>query len=211
MGKFIDLTQQRFGRLVVVERAGATKHKSALWLCRCDCGQTVLLSSNVLRTNHTRSCGCLKLDVATEQRTTHGQSKSITYSSWEHMIRRCRNQNDKRYADYGGRGITVCDRWLDFENFLTDMGERPSAAHSLDRIDSNGSYCSENCRWATNKQQQRNLRSNRHVTVGGETLTVAEAIENLGISGDAVRTRLRRGWSEQDALNRPVASKGSAR
>ena len=207
----LNLIEHRFGRLEVIEIAGRNRHKQTLWRCRCDCGAVIVTSTNALRQGHTRSCGCLKVEMLQAQARTHGMSDTPTYSSWEQMIARCRNTNNERYADYGGRGITVCERWLKFENFLADMGERPSLSHSLDRVDVNGSYSPENCRWATRKQQQRNMRNSHFVEVNGQRVTVAEAVEITGIPNDVLRSRLRRGWSEQDALTRPVASKGGGK
>ena len=120
------------------------------------------------------------------------------------MLTRCNNKNDTRYQWYGGRGITVCDRWSKFENFLADMGERPEKM-TLDRIDTNGNYCPENCRWATNKQQHRNKRSNRLLTHDGETKCVAEWAETVGISQGALASRIDvYGWSVEKALTTPV-------
>jgi len=153
-GVFVDLTSQRFGKLVVIERVQNQRHQP-MWKCQCECGSTPIIRGAQLRSGITRSCGCLK--------TKHGMSKSYLYKCWQQMKQRCTNFNSEDWRDYGGRGITVCERWLDsFENFYEDMGHRPTSNHSIDRIDNNGNYEPSNCRWATASQQQFNKRcSNR--------------------------------------------------
>lgn len=164
-----DLTGQSFGRLNVVRRSG-TRSKQAMWLCSCSCNapDAILeVSGSDLRRGHTRSCGCLLGDVIRAMgggRRTHGHSahgRSRTYVSWEAMHQRCRNPNKDGFERYGGRGITVCERWRDFENFLADMGERP-AGKTLDRYPNpDGDYEPLNCRWATPKEQQANRCASR--------------------------------------------------
>lgn len=155
---------QTFSRLTVLGDAepisnGANKLRAVL--CRCDCGKEKVISQSNLRTGRTRSCGCLVSENArlnTGAPVKHEQCWSPTYSSWAGMKDRCTNQNHKSYNNYGGRGITVCERWMDFRNFLEDMGERPDGM-SIDRIDVNGAYEPGNCRWATAQQQSLNKRN----------------------------------------------------
>ena len=137
-------------------------------------------------------------------KTTHGLSGTPEYQAWKHMKARCFNPNHKAYSDYGGRGITVCDRWLYFENFLADMGSRPTAKHSLDRIDNDGDYSSKNCKWSTKAEQQNNQRSNRLITIACVTLTIAQWTKKMGYSKKVIGDRLKAGWSEFDAVMTPV-------
>lgn len=156
MGKIIDLTEQRFGRLIAKEptkRRG--RNRSIVWRCLCDCGNEVYVSSNNLRTGHTESCGCLMLDM----KTGHGMSKTREHNSWYSMIQRCYNPNHPRYKDYGGRGIKVCERWRNsFEAFYEDMGSRLEGK-TLDRWpDNDGNYELFNCKWSTSLEQRENRR-----------------------------------------------------
>lgn len=138
----------------------------------------------------------------------HGMHGTPTYRSWISMRQRCQNQRLRQYADYGGRGIRVCERWQVFENFYADMGERPEGC-TLDRIDGNGNYEPGNCRWAPPKTQSRNWRNANHrITYAGETLTLAEWSERVGIEHHTLQYRLRQGWTAEAALTTPVRSTG---
>lgn len=197
-----------FARLLVVEyintrhtNRGDARHH---YLCRCDCGNTTIVEWHNLRGNHTRSCGCL----AKEGRPIHGHASggkcSATYISWMSLFSRCYNPKDKRFIAYGGRGINVCERWREsFSNFLDDMGERPIGT-SLDRIDPNGNYDPGNCRWATQKEQQRNRRNNVRVTINGETRCISEWLEVLGMPRSTLDKRRRAGFSLNTALTAPI-------
>lgn len=127
------------------------------------------------------------------------------------MRARCENPEARRYCDYGGRGITVCERWADFENFLADMGRKPSLGHSIDRIDNDGPYSPENCRWATKTEQMRNRNSNRYLTHGGETLLMIEWAERLGCPSSVIHKRITRGWSVEKAVTTPPGAKWTRR
>lgn len=160
--RFKDLTGQVFGRLTVLEVAFRKSGKQ-YWLCRCECGKELATRGTSLVLGIARSCGCLKIDMLASQAKTHGhsgQGPSPTYITWRGMKTRCNNPKHRRYSDYGGRGIKVCERWMDFNNFLADMGERPEGL-TLDRIDPNGNYEPGNCRWATDSVQQTNKRKKK--------------------------------------------------
>ena len=137
-------------------------------------------------------------------KTTHGMSKTPEYKAWYDMKDRCFNLNRKYYSHYGGRGIKVCDRWLNFENFLADMGSRPTAKYSLDRIDNDGDYQKDNCKWSTRVEQENNKRSNRLITIGCVTLTIAQWTKEMGFAKTVVLDRLKAGWSELKAVMTPV-------
>lgn len=160
MGKLIDLTGQRFGRLVVVERAGTSRNRQAMWRCRCDCGKKIAVQGYHLRTGHTQSCGCFHRDQTKRANTTHGEEGTRLYGIWRGMKSRCYNPNVQKYKDYGGRGIKICEEWLDdFQAFYDwAMSHGYTDALSIDRIDVDGNYEPSNCRWATAKEQRHNRR-----------------------------------------------------
>lgn len=171
----------KFGKLTVLGRLalpGKVKYE-----CRCDCGNQIFVRSDHLLSGATQSCGCLK-------EKTSGWYKTATYASWTSMRQRCTNSKASKFSNYGGRGIKICDRWLEsFENFLADMGERP-AGKTLDRCENNGNYEPGNCKWSTPKEQARNRRSNRHVVVDGETMTMTAAAEVLGVNMTTLKYQL---------------------
>lgn len=192
---FIDETGKRYGRLTVLRWDDTHPGSSASkWTCLCDCGTVTYAAGTSLRTGNTRSCGCLRRETARTRNRIHGMTTTRVYQVWKRMLSRCTNSNLKDYVNYGGRGIKVCERWRgSFENFCADMGEPPSDKHSIDRIDNNGNYEPDNCRWATQIEQRNNTRANRFITYRGETRTLAEWARHSGITQPTLKKRLNSG------------------
>jgi hypothetical protein len=208
--KFINLIRQKFGRLKVLKRVGNNKYGSSRWLCLCNCGKETIVLGNSLTSSTTQSCGCLRREESAERakiKIKHGHSRkrklSGIYTTWQNMTQRCINSNRKDYCLYGGRGIKVCKRWLEFENFLKDMPGWKSGL-TLERTDRNGNYCPENCNWATRKEQARNRRTNRLITCFGKTQSLIEWSEETGIPYTTLRNRFHYGWTAEEALTIPV-------
>lgn len=201
-----DRTGLRYGMLTVLRREANAEGKDGpqtRWLCRCDCGgEKVILGSSLEKTARgrpgTRSCGCLMKG----QPPTHGKSHSRVYRIWAAMTQRCLNPKFTTYASYGGRGITVCERWREFANFYADMGDPPTN-FTLDRIDNSLGYSPENCRWASRKTQGNNRRTNVFVEFNGQCRTVTEWGELTGLGKSLIRHRLARGWTVEQTLTSP--------
>lgn len=196
-----NLIGQRFGRLVVIERApNRAGNSCAIWRCLCDCGNEKLKASHDLKRAHAPSCGCWGRERISEAKGTHRLTETREYVIWAGMKQRCLNANSDAYPYYGGRGIQICDRWVDsFESFLADMGKAPPGT-SIDRIDNDGNYEPGNCRWATAKVQTKNRRVAHYMTARGETHLMAEWAEIVGIRRGTISNRLRCGWSDEDAI-----------
>lgn len=194
---FTNLIGKRFSRLVVVEqlesRKGPLKRGFARWRCVCDCGKETIAETSRLNRGHKKSCGCLAATAIVERTLTHGMTGTSEYRIWSGLKRRCLDPVCNSYPRYGGRGITVCEEWMDFASFFADMGPRPSKKHSLDRINNNGPYSPENCRWATAKDQARNTSRSRRYAFHGKRLTIPDIAEQTGIPRMTLFNRLRSG------------------
>jgi hypothetical protein len=154
-----NIVGKRFGRLVVLRAARRMKSGKVLWYCECNCGGSTITMTSNLTSGHTQSCGCFMREQTSRARKTHGASGSVEHRTWKHIKMRCYNPKDISYKNYGGRGIIMCERWRhSAENFIADMGPKPSPKHSIDRINNDGNYEPSNCRWATRKQQNNNKR-----------------------------------------------------
>lgn len=210
MPSFNDLAGQKLGRLTVLRRVA--NKSPAHWVCLCDCGGASIVSSRSLtRTEKpTRSCGCIARETAASvasARVKHGHAtggkRSKLLRTWDGMMRRCYKPNAKAYEHYGGRGIAVCQRWHSFSAFAEDMGEPPSAKHSIDRIDNDKGYEPGNCRWASQAEQATNSRRNVMVTMGGQTKALSVWCSELGINYHTAHSRIvRMGWAPERALQR---------
>lgn len=197
----ICLLGREFGNLKVIHEYPPGEK---LCLCRCDCGTETKVIRGQLLSGKTKSCGCLLLNGPVRHGHARSGHHSKTYRTWSQMIYRCSNPEDDSFKHYGGRGIKVCPRWADFENFLADMGERPDGV-TIERVDNNGNYEPSNCRWASAKDQCRNRRSNRIFTINGTTACLAEFCENHGQPYAVVNMRINKlGWSIERALTTPV-------
>lgn len=186
------------------------RHQRLTWLCespkpkysiyRCECGQEVVKRTDHVRVKSIISCGCYRKEWASAVKGTHRACKTREYWVWRGMLQRCRDPKATDYHRYGGRGITVCERWQDFEKFFEDMGERASSAHSIDRKDVNGHYEPSNCRWATMREQANNTRRNVHIETPLGILTIAQASRAFGIKRTTLRARLSLGWDVARAI-----------
>ncbi len=214
---FRDIEGMQFGRLFVRSYAGK-RNGRVMWECLCECGTFKVISSGSITMGHAKSCGCLAVDAKkkgqlalVKRNTRHMLSNSHEHRTWVRMRWRCTNPNCDSYPHYGGRGIRICERWSVFENFLADVGNAPSKTHSIDRIDVNGNYCPENCRWATPMEQCNNRRSSRFLTHDGQTKTVTEWARYLGVDKGTIFARLRLGWSVDKALMTPIDASKSCK
>ena len=196
-----EIAGQVFGRYTVIKFAEKSKNGTSKWLCRCDCGNEKIVFSTALLSGKSKSCGCLASEMAGDRLKTHGHTsgkRSLTFISWDRMRARC-NKNNKYY---GARGISYCEQWESFENFLSDMGERPKGK-TLDRIDYDGDYSPENCRWSTAKEQANNRTNNCIVEYKGCKITLGQLCDELNLNYQLVYKRLNKGWDLQTAITKP--------
>lgn len=204
--KGADLTGQKFGRLTVVERSCDKIKRDRLWICRCDCGNYSMVLGYHLKSGHTKSCGCLSPETTAKNHKKHGLYYTRLHTTWVNMKSRCYNCKDERYSSYGERGIAVCDEWRDNLNEFYNwaMANGYSDDLTIDRIDVNGDYCPENCRWIPMAEQSRNRRINRFLTHNGKTMLISDWAKETGIGRTTIDARLKRGWSVEKTLNTPT-------
>ena len=210
MGKIVDLTRQRFGRLIVIEKAGHSKGNRLQWLCKCDCGNFKITTSSDLKSGKVRSCGCLRKETTSKMaksrsksRIKHNKSNTRIYRIWSTMKQRCYNSKCFSYKWYGKKGIKICDEWKNnfifFYNWAIDNGYKENL--SIDRIDVNGNYEPNNCRWITNKEQALNRTTNEILTYKGESKTIYEWSLETGISSSTISARIKKyHWTTERAL-----------
>lgn len=210
MGKIRDISGQRFGRLHVVKMMGLNQHRRMLWLCECDCGnKNFIVTGGSLTGGSTKSCGCFKKEKQAESQMRHGMCGTKIYTTWKNMKSRCYNEKSSFYKDYGGRGIRICDEWLDkdngfisFYNWSMEVGYDENL--SIDRINVNGNYEPTNCRWATVDEQSNNKRNNVYLIIDGESKTVSQWAKDYNISRDAINRRIANGELLTKDILRPL-------
>lgn len=205
MRKFIDLVDKKFGRLTVIKEYGKNRHGLSKWLCKCDCGNEVIVWGNHLKAGNTKSCGCLQKEIARKNSTKHGCCKERIYTAWANMKNRCHNEKHPEYKYYGGKGVKVCEEWLhDFQSFHKwAMANGYAENLTIDRIDNNGNYTPSNCRWTTWKEQQNNRSNNALITYKEETKTLAQWAETTGIAYYTLWQRINTlHWNTEEALTR---------
>ena len=205
MTKLVNVIGQKFGKYVVIARSDKrTKAQKQIVLCKCDCGNEKEVIVNNLRSGLTVSCGCWKDANTSKRLKTHGLSKTSMYLRYRSMIKRCYDPLNEEYHNYGGRGIKVCDRWLEsIDNYIEDMGKPIFSMASIDRIDNNQGYSKENCHWATKKEQSVNRRTTKFIEFNGETLCMADWSRKLGCEKKVISQRLKAGWTIEQALTMP--------
>lgn len=210
-----NLVGMKFGRLTVMDRESPKSKKAkGLWVCKCECGNVIKVNTSDLKSGNTTSCGCKRKETLRQLRTKHGESNTRLYNVWSDMKKRCYNTKNVDYKNYGGRGITVCDEWMDFQNFYewaiaNGYDETaPRGQCTIDRIDVDGCYEPENCRWVDRYIQMNNKRNNRILTYNGESHTLAEWCEIVNIPYSCLKSRLNKlHWSVEKTLTTPTRNK----
>jgi hypothetical protein len=206
MSKMIDMTDWKFTKLKVIARIENNKNGNAIWQCKCDCGNVINVTGVDLRSEHTKSCGCYNIEAIIQRNMKHGETRTRLYNIWRKMLRRCKNSNEKRYKDYGGRGIFVCNEWKDylvFRDWALSNGYKEDL--TIDRRNNDGNYDPDNCRWATYKEQGNNKRNNHCIVYNGKTQTLMQWSEETSIDYDVIQRRLTvYKWSIEKALTTPT-------
>jgi hypothetical protein len=195
----------KIGNVIFLERSPKIPGVTRKDIFQCNCGKTFSATLSNVSSGKTKSCGCLARSLREAQRLD--PSVKAVKAIWQGILFRCENPSAKFYSQYGGRGIYVCERWKDFNNFFQDMGTRPSKHHSLDRINNDGPYSPDNCRWATRVEQQNNRRCNVMLTLNGESKTVPQWSREIGINQKLLRSRVKLGWSDEKILTTPARPK----
>lgn len=191
----------KFNRLTVIEEVDRIHPKRPMYACKCDCGKMKNVEGRRLREGTIKSCGCLSKELTRIRSITHGMTDSSEYKTWCGIKRRCLNENDKRYPEYGGRGIKICDSWSNsFQSFFHDMGEKPEG-YSIERIDVNGNYEKSNCKWIKLSSQASNKRTNVKITHKNETKNLSDWSLETGIKAETISARIKRGWSIEKSLS----------
>lgn len=198
-----DLAGRQFGRLTVLQMANTRTPAGRIkWRVKCECGVEKDVQAMSLKRGDTTSCGCLHREGLIARSTKHGFSHASEYRSFYSMINRCTNPNNQDYSRYGGRGIKVCERWQKFDNFLADMGQKPTPKHTIERNDGNKDYEPSNCRWATQREQTRNICTNVKTSSGA---ILADEADRLGVSRSTLYSRVwKLGWGVEEAINTPI-------
>lgn len=215
MGTFVDLTGQRFGRYTVIcrdsDQISQNGRHRVMWKCKCDCGNVKTVHAYSLTSGQVVSCGCYKSELKREKLKVHGGTHTRLYKVWDGMKARCYNPNKTYYPIYGGRGISMCDEWhYSFEAFREwSLANGYNDSLTIDRIDNDGNYCPENCRWATISQQNNNKSTSHYLTYKGETKTIMQWAEATGFTFHAIFARLAKGMSAEEALLTPLKTKGN--
>ena len=205
MGNFIDLSGQRFGRLMVLKRVENSNRGQSRFLCKCDCGNETIVHALNLKKGSTKSCGCYRQECGVKNNTIHGMTGTLVYKIWRLMIARCEDSKEVSYKNYGGRGITVCKQWrYSFETWYADMGEMPTPKHTLERINNDGNYEPSNCRWATWKEQCNNRRNNHIIEFNGQCKTIAQWSDIIGIPQGTLFARIHAGWTIEKSLTQEL-------
>lgn len=205
---FVDLSGRIFGKLKVIEYLETTKSGTAIYLCECKCGEKCKKTARDLRSGHVSSCGCLQKEIARKMHTEHGEAGNTRlYREWQGMKRRCRDKKYQGYKYYGGIGITVCEEWNEYKNFRDwALNNGYNDNLTLDRRDSNGNYCPENCHWITIAERQLNKRNNHFIEFNGERLTISQWERKLQMRQGTIKNRMKLGWDIERILTQPIGS-----
>lgn len=198
-----DLTNKKFGKLSVIKFNNVNKSRHSVWLCKCDCGNVLLVEGPRLTSGNTKSCGCIKKEQNKTRAIKHGYYNTRLYKIWFDMKRRCYNKNRKAYKYYGEKGIKVCDEWLNdffsFYNWAIKNGYSDNL--TIERIDYNKNYCPENCKWITQAEQTQNTTHNHLITFNNKTMSITQWSKEIGVACKTIRSRLKKGWKIENVLS----------